>query len=100
MVLSRTYIHGVMSRRLWACAEHGVVYSAPDDATAYGEVTCPQCGQRLLRYPPPERAGRDRVFWLCEADPGHKGWDGALPEDRRCPYCGGEAFAWRLSPVD
>jgi len=96
VVLSRTYIHGVMSRRLWACAEHGVVYSAPDDATAYGEVTCPQCGQRLLRYPPPERAGRDRVFWLCEADPGHKGWDGALPGDRRCPYCGGEAFAWRL----
>ena len=96
----RTYIHGVVSRRLWACAEHGVVYSAPDDATAYGEVTCPQCGQRLLRYPPPERAGRDRVFWLCEANPGHKGWDGALPEDRLCPYCGSEAFAWRLSPVD
>lgn len=100
MVLPRTYIHGVMSRRLWACHEHGVVYSAPDDATVYGDVTCPQCGSRLLRYPPPEQAGRDRVFWLCEADPVHKGWDGVPPEDRRCPDCGGVVFAWRLSPVD
>jgi hypothetical protein len=97
---TRTYIHGMASRRLWACAEHGVIYSAPDDATVYGDVACPECGVLLLRYPPPVRAGRDRVFWLCESDPGHKGWDGVPPEGHRCPHCGGEAFAWRLSPVD
>jgi DNA-directed RNA polymerase subunit RPC12/RpoP len=100
VVSTRTYIHGVGSRRLWACSEHGVVYSAPDDATLYRDVTCPECDAPLLRYPPPERNGRDRVFWLCDADPGHQGWDVTPPEDRRCPYCGGEAFAWRLSPLD
>src|SRR5262249_28819252 len=55
-VLPRTYIHGVASRRLWACTEHGVIYSAPDDATVYGDVACPECGVLLLRYPPPVRA--------------------------------------------
>src|SRR5438105_2763044 len=85
---------GVRNRRLWTCDEHGVIYSAPDDATVYGDVTCPECGERLLRYPPP-----DRVFWLCSADPAHQGWDGVAPEDRRCPECGDDALAWRLSPV-
>ena len=58
------YILGVRNRRLWTCDEHGVIYSAPDDATVYGDVTCPECGERLLRYPPP-----NRVFWLCSANP-------------------------------
>jgi DNA-directed RNA polymerase subunit RPC12/RpoP len=94
------YILGVENGRLWACAEHGVIYSAPDDGTVYRDVTCPECGERLLRYPPPERDGIDRIFWLCSANPDHQAWDEAPPEDRRCPECGGEALAWRLSPVD
>jgi len=85
----------VRNRRLWTCDEHGVIYSAPDDATVYGEVTCPECGERLLRYPPP-----DRVFWLCSGNPAHQGWDGVPPENRHCPECGDEALAWRLTPVD
>ena len=42
-MLPGPYIHGVASRRLWACAEHGVIYSAPDDATVYRDVTSPEC---------------------------------------------------------
>src|SRR5215218_10745064 len=66
----------VGNRRLWACAEHGLIYSAPDDGTAYGTITCPECGEQLLRYPPPEQ-GVDRIFWLCSTNPDHQGWDEA-----------------------
>ena len=96
----RPTFSGVGNRRLWACAEHGLIYSAPDDGTAFGNVTCPECGERLLRYPPPEREGIDRIFWLCSLNPEHQAWDESPPEDRRCPECGGETLAWRLSPVD
>ena len=32
-------VSGVRNHRLWACAEHGMIYSAPDDGTAYGNVS-------------------------------------------------------------
>jgi transcription initiation factor IIE alpha subunit len=67
-----------MDRVLWACQEHGVKYSYPDDEspTAQSFAVCPECGEELARVVMPEEAAREYadgtrdVTEIVEAVPG------------------------------
>lgn len=52
-----------MDRVLWACQEHGVKYSYPDNGspTAQSSAVCPECGKELVRVVMPEEAAREYV---------------------------------------